>query len=127
MRMRRIETILRLFQNTRDVEDAQQDEHPADREFHRQSQSRRDGDMQQNDGRTNKEDRQRMPDAPHCANQRRTDSLALSCDNGGYSDDVVGVKGMAHAQKEPEQQDRVKGNHGSSLIDVTPVAATLRK
>lgn len=97
-------------------EDPENDQHHGDREFHGKPYSRRDRDIEQDDGAANGEDRQRVADAPGGADQRRAADAGLAAHDGGDRDDVVGVGGVTHAENEAEGDDGEEVSHELQVI-----------
>ena len=89
----------------RQGENAEQDQHDADGEFHRQTEPWRDHDPEHDDRRADRHDRQGVPDAPGGADQRRARHAALATDDRRNGDHMVGVGRMPHPEEEAEQQE----------------------
>ena len=95
-------------------ENAEQDQHDADREFHRQTEPRRNDDPEHDDRCTDRHDRDGVSYAPGGADQRRARHAALAADDRRDGDDVVGVGRMPHPEEEAEKQEGhdVQGGSG---------------
>jgi hypothetical protein len=86
-------------------ENAEQDQHDADRKFHRQTESWWDDDPEQDDRRTDPHHRDGMSHAPGSADQCRARQATLAADDRRNSDHVVGVGRMSHPEEEAEKQE----------------------
>ncbi len=84
------------------IEDAEQDQHQADRQLHGEADARRNDHVEQNNGGADTEDGDGMADAPKGANDRGLPDAALPADNRGNSDDVIRVRRMAHAENKSQ-------------------------
>ena len=85
---------------------AEQDEHDPDGELHGEAHARRNHHAEQDDRAADDQDRERMPDAPGAADQRRAAQRALTADDRGDGDHVVGIGGVAHAEEEAQEEER---------------------
>lgn len=83
----------------------EQDQHQANRKLHCQAKASGNDDIKENDCAAHDEDRQRVTEAPENTDQGRTFRTALLADDGSYSDDVIGIGGMPHTQKEADRDD----------------------
>src|SRR5882757_10347247 len=57
-----------------------------------------------------------MTDAPQNPNEGRLSNGAFATNDGGNGDDVVGVSGMAHPQKETNRENGQSAGHDSCGI-----------
>ena len=94
-------------------ENAEQDQHDADGELHRQTEPWRDDDLEHDDRHADRHDRDGVPDAPGGADQRRARHAALATDDRRNGDDMVGVGRMPHPDEEAEKQEGHKVQDGS--------------
>ena len=78
------------------VQDAQQDEHETDRQFHRQPDFYRDRQVENDDARSNHENRQRVAQTPESADQAGMTNAVLAAHDRGDGDDVVGIGRVPH-------------------------------
>jgi hypothetical protein len=85
-------------------QDAEQEKHDSNSEFHRQAKPRRDHDTEQNDGPAHHHDCDRVSNAPGCPDHRRSTHSALTTDDCANGDDVVRVGGVPHAEEEAEKE-----------------------
>jgi hypothetical protein len=96
------------------VEDAEQDEHQTDGQFHGETDARWNDHIEKNNGSADTEDGDRMADAPEDANDSRLPNAALATHDRGNSDDVVGIRGVTHA-KNKSQTDCCREIHHAAL------------
>ena len=89
----------------REIQDSKQDEHQADANSMVRPRRGWDDDSEEDDGRAYQKNRDGMADAPQRANHRGVEHAALTADDGGYGDDVIGVRGVAHAEEKAEGDD----------------------
>jgi hypothetical protein len=87
------------------IEGAEQNEHEADGELHRQTEAGRDDQGEEDDSRSDGEDSDGVADAPEGADDGCASEPFFAGDDGGDGDDVVGVGGVAHAEEEAERKD----------------------
>ena len=87
------------------IQNSQKNQHQADRQFHREPDSRRDHEAEQNNRQTNHENRNRVPQSPKDANKSCVLDTSLPADDCCYSDDVVRIRRVAHAEKKPKSDD----------------------
>ncbi|MCS3978785.1 hypothetical protein M2191_003468 [Bradyrhizobium japonicum] len=110
----------------RQGENAEQDQHDADRKFHRQTKLRRDNDPEHDDRRTDRHDRDGVSYAPSGTDQRRARHAAFAADDRRDSDHMVGVGRMPHSEEEAEEQERqdIQGSsgHAHTLTWLSPGA-----
>src|SRR5712671_808375 len=68
-----------------------------------------------------------MTDAPQNPNEGRLSNGAFATNDGGNGDDVVGVSGMAHPQKETNRENGQSAGHGScGIMPLRVTAQTAR-
>ena len=95
----------------REIQSSQENQHQAHGKFHREANSCRDHKPEQDDCRTNSENRDRVTQAPERANQRRLADASLTAHNGRYGDDMVRISRVAHAEKKTKRKDGEKRDH----------------
>ena len=83
---------------------AEQDKHDADGEFHGQAHACGNHDAEQDDRAAHHQNGERVSDALDAADQRRAAQRALPADDGGDRDDMVGIGGVPHTEEEPEEE-----------------------
>ena len=93
------------------IHDSKEDEHQPDRKFHGEANSRRDHPAQQNDASADGDDGERMPQAPEDANQRGILDGAMPGHDRGNRHDVIGIRGVAHPEKESQHNNREQVDH----------------
>jgi hypothetical protein len=98
-------------QKAPNVSDPEHDQHHADGEFHAKAKSRRNDQVEEDDCGSDQEDRYGVPESPESADQCRSRELLLTAENGGDSNDVVGIGCVAHAEEKAERDDRKKTDH----------------
>ena len=87
------------------VQHAQQNEHETDRQFHRQPDFYRDRQVENDDARSNHENRQRVAQSPESANQACMANAVLAAYDRGDGDDVVGISRVPHPKQESESDN----------------------
>jgi len=70
-----------------------------------------DGHSKSHDRSADHEHREAVADAPKNARPRRAANAALLADDVRNGDDVIGVGGVAHAEKKAEQKNREQRDH----------------
>jgi hypothetical protein len=103
---RREQPVTNPLHESGQVHDSENDEHQGHAELHREAQPRRYGDLEHDDGAADEENGDRVPNAPRASHQRRAPQRAVPGDDGGDRDDVIGIGGMPHTEKEPEDDER---------------------
>ena len=95
-------------------ENAKQDQHDADGEVHRQAELWRNDDPEHDDCRSDRHDRDSVPDAPGRADQHRARHAVLATDDRRNGNHVVGVGRMPHPEQEAENEERhdARGDSG---------------
>jgi len=105
----------------RHIHESKDNQHDSDCEFHAEAKTGRDGQIEENDRRAYHENGQSVTKAPECADQRGPGQIPLPGDDGGDGDDVVGVRGMAHTQKESHGDNGEQADHVLRLNQGGPV------
>jgi hypothetical protein len=118
------------LEDTGEVQDAQENEHQAHGKLHREAHARRNYPAEENDSTSHDQDRERMADSPKHTNQRSMADLSIARDDSGDGDDVVGIGGVAHPEKESKSDDGEQADHfRASLLTprsgATPTSYTL--
>src|ERR1700741_1252120 len=103
MRSARAEILRDPAHHAGKIQYAQKNEHEADRKLHRKAEARRNNDAEQNDERSDQKDCDGVAESPKDADERRAPDCALAADDRGDGDDVIGVRRMAHAEKESQR------------------------
>lgn len=80
------------------VQYAQQDEHQADRQFHRQANLDWNRQIENDDARSNHQNRQRVAQSPEGADETGMANAVLAAYDRGYSYNVVGIGRMSHPE-----------------------------
>ena len=101
----------RAAENASEIQDAEQNQHEADGQFHAQAEARRDRELEQNDGRADGENRERVSQSPESADQSGVQHGAFAADDGGHGHDVIGIGGVPHPQKKSQQHDGEERGH----------------
>jgi hypothetical protein len=96
---------------TGDVHQSEDDEHNGNRQLHAQAEANWNDEVKENDSRADDENRGGMADAPECPDERGSRTAAMICDDGGDGNDVIGVGGVAHAEKKSQGEDGEKADH----------------
>src|SRR5882762_8726744 len=112
-RMRRRKFLADPFHRASKIQYAQEDQHQADAKFHGQPDASRNRQPKQYDRCANSKNRQRMAEPPQNPDEGRFADGAFAADDGGNGDDVVGVRCMAHPQKETNRENGQSVGHGS--------------
>ncbi len=87
------------------VEHTQQNQHQADREFHRQPNLYWNYQVEENNSGSNYQNRQRMAKPPEGADQAGMTNAVLAAYDRGDGDDVVGIGGVPHPEEESESDN----------------------
>ena len=85
------------------VPHAENNQHQGNGHFHRKAEPRRDHDGEEDDSPADRHDRQCMPHSPQAADQEGRSDRRLAGYDRADGDHVIGVCGMAHAEKEAQQ------------------------
>src|SRR5882724_933969 len=101
---------------SRDIHDAEKDQHQCHRKLHAQANACWDHHVKENDDGAHHKDRKSMPHAPESAGQSSARKLSLARNNRGDGKYVVGICGMAHAQKKTDGDNRKKAGHFLTFI-----------
>ena len=96
-----------------EIVDAQKDEHRANGKFHGETEAGRNHQTKQDDTRAYREDGEGVAQTPKRADHRRMAEVALTADDGGDSDDVICIGGMAHAEEESQGENRGQAYAGA--------------
>ena len=91
--------------DSRQIENPQEDQHQANRQFHRETNPGWNHQAKQNDCRTNKENSDGVTQAPEDSNQGGLPNTPLAAHDRGHSDNMVGIGGVAHAEKKAESNN----------------------
>src|SRR5262249_444042 len=92
--------------DSRKTQDAKKDKHQADRELHGQTEARRDGYLEKNEGGAARKNRQGMSEPPKNSHQGPRRGILLLGDGGGQSDEMIGIGGVPHSKNEANQNNR---------------------
>src|SRR5882724_8204726 len=106
----------RRTHESRDIHDAEKDQHQCHGKLHAQANACWDHHIKKNDDSAHYEDRQRVAHTPECACQSSARELPLARNNCGNGYYMVGVCGMAHAQKKTDGDNRKKAGHFLTFI-----------
>src|SRR6516165_7520405 len=93
------------------VQDPEQNQHQSDGKFHREPDARRDGQIKENNCGANQNDRDRVAETPKHSNPGGPGNRALAAHDGRDGDNVVRVRGMAHAQKKSNREYGESADH----------------
>jgi hypothetical protein len=104
------------------VHQAENDQHESHGEFHAQTDSRWNDQIEENDERADNEDRDCVTDSPKCADQCRAADIGLTTDDGCDSYDVIGIGGVTHAKKKSQSNDGKEANHVFTRLQGEPLA-----
>ena len=96
----------RRTKKTHNIHRAQHNQHESHGKLHRQSDSRRNYDIEKNDQRTDCENGEGMPDAPENSRERCLEEIALPAHDRRHRDHVVRVGGVTHPQKKSHRDNR---------------------
>lgn len=100
------------FGNAGQIEDAEQDEHEADRKFHGEADAGRDDQVKEDDGGADNHDGDGVAESPECTDEGSAAEGTFAADDGGDGDNVIGIGGMTHAEEETNHQDGDSAEHG---------------
>src|SRR6266566_8963496 len=119
---------------TAHVDEAKRHEHQADGKLHAEPYSYWDHQLESNDGDSQRNDRERMPDAPTDPDEGRAINRVLPGDDGGNRDDVIWISGVADTENKTNCDDGDYAEHVSlrsrltfALMDRTPMRQPLRQ
>ena len=93
------------FHGTREVENAEQNEHQADGKFQGQAGARRNHQTEENDGGPDDSNREGVAAAPEDADSAGFGDGALAADDSGNGNDMIGIGGVAHAEKKTDRKN----------------------
>src|SRR5712664_92562 len=111
-RMGRRKLLAHPFHRAAKIQYAQEDQHQSNAKFHGQPNASRNRQPEQYDRCTNSKNRQRVAEAPQNPDEGCFADGAFATDDGGNGDDVVGVRCMAHPQKETNRENGQSTSHG---------------
>lgn len=109
------EFLAQPFGDSSEVENAEENEHQSDGKFHRETDTRRNDPVEENDGAADNGDGDGVPQTPEGANESCLGESAFTGDDGGDRDDVIGVGGVTHAEEESDDEDGDAAEHGRSF------------
>ena len=91
------------------VQEPDRDERERDRELEREPDAWRHDQVEEDDRRADREQRERVAEPPHHTEPGRAEHAARARGDGRDRDDVVRIGGVADAEREtdPEQRDGV--------------------
>jgi hypothetical protein len=89
----------------------EKDKHHCHEEFHRQSDPRWDYDVEEENRAAHDEEGRGVTQTPKHPNATGAIDAPLAADDGRHGYDVIGIRGVAHAEKEPEERHREKLRH----------------
>jgi hypothetical protein len=95
----------------RNIHRAKNDQHEPHGELHGETDAGGNHHIKENNRRAHDKDRKRMADAPNNAGKRSLQQVALSAYDRSHGDHVVGIGGMAHAEKKAHRDNRKKTDH----------------
>lgn len=101
------------LRNACQIENTEQDQHQADSQFHGETDARRDDDIEENNDSADTEDGDGVADPPKNANNPCLPDAALAADNRRDSDDVIGIRGVAHAEDKSKPDGCHKIHHAA--------------
>ena len=93
------------FHGSGEIEGAEQDQHQAHGEFHGEAGARRNDYAEQDDGAADDGDGQRVAAAPEDADETGFGDGTLAANDCGNGNDVIGIGGVAHAEKKAEDEN----------------------
>jgi hypothetical protein len=102
MRMGRGKSLAEPFRDAGEIQNAEQNQHQPHREFHGQTDARGNHHLKKNDGGAYQNNGDGVTQSPKRADQRGLGQGTFAAHDRGDRDDVVGIRGMAHAEKEPD-------------------------
>ena len=111
---RRSKTLGDPARDAHQVQQAQQNQHNTDRQFHSQAEARRNYEIKHNDRSADGHDGEGVSDSPECSDEGGTADGSLPGDDGTHGNDMVRVGSMTHTQQKSEQCDCDKAVHVSS-------------
>lgn len=94
-----------------EVEDPEEDEHKANGKLHREADTRGNHQIEKDDGGADENDGDGVTESPKSTDKRSFGERTFAAHDGGDGDDVVRVRGMAHAQKEANGENGKSADH----------------
>jgi hypothetical protein len=110
----RVRVRLEVPQRAGQVHCAEDDQENGNGHLHRKADTRRNDDAEENDGTAHGEDRSRVTEPPEHPDRERRTSRALATHYRRYRDDVIRIRGVAHAEEEAEPEHRNEISHAAS-------------
>ena len=101
------------------VENSEQDQHQPDGQLHRQTDPRRNHQVEKNNRSTDCENRDGVTDSPEDSDQACVANALLSTDDSSDGNHVIGVGGMPHSEKKTQRDDGEQGQTSVILLDRT--------
>jgi len=123
VQVRRRKSFADPFHSAGQVQDAEQDQHESDGEFHGEADAGGDGESEQDDAGADCENGERVTDAPKDADPASFCDGAFAADDGRDGDDVVRVGGMTHAEEKSYGENGEAAVHRSVQVSVNPALA----
>lgn len=99
------------FGDAGEIQNAEENEHQPHGKFHGQADTRRDDDVEENDGGADKDDGDGVAESPKSADEGGFRKRAFAADDSGNGDDVIGIGGMAHAEEEADGENGESADH----------------
>ena len=87
------------------VHQTENDQHQANRKLHAEAHTRRDYEVKENNCGADSENRQCMAETPERPDRRGLQYAALPADDGRHRDDMIGIGGVPHPEKESQRDD----------------------
>ena len=88
-----------------EIQDAEEDQHQSDGKFHGETDASGNHPAEKNNSAAYQENGEGVTHAPKCANHRGVANLAVARNDGGDSDDVVGICSVPHSEEETESDN----------------------
>ena len=95
----------KVAQHSRQVHDAQQDQHQPDGEFHRQSDARGNHPTEEDDAAAYNQNREGVAQTPRGADRRGAGRCLLARDDCRHRDDVIGIGCVAHSEEKSQHHE----------------------
>ena len=102
-------------QKARHVYKPKDHQHYGDSQLHAQTDTRWNDKIEKNDSRAHDEDGEGVAQSPESPNQCGPRYIALLAHDGADGDDMIGIGGVAHAEKESQRDDGEKADHRRRL------------
>lgn len=97
------------------IQNAQQDEHESDCQLHREPDTRRNYQVEDDNSCTDDEDSDGVADAPEDSDQACVPDALLPADDGGDGDNVIWIGGVAHPQDKTQRDDGQQSHKNGRL------------